>query len=56
MFKLKEIYEVDRRILKRDYIRFSPAETCTIDTPNSQIYIIKPREDSAISLLNSCLD
>ena len=56
MFKLNENYEVDRRILKCDYIRYSPAETSTIDTPNSQIYINIPREDSVISSLNSYLD
>ena len=56
MFKLNENYEVDRRILKCDYIRYSPAETSTINTPNSQIYINIPREDSVISLLNSYLD
>ena len=56
MFKLNENYEVDRRILKCDYIRYSPAETSTINTPNGQIYINIPREDSVISLLNSYLD
>ena len=56
MFKLNENYEVDRRILKCDYIRYSPAETSTINTPNSQIYIKIPREHSVISLLNSYLD
>ena len=56
MFKLNENYEVDRRILKCDYIRYSPAETSTINTPNSQILINIPREDSVISLLNSYLD
>ena len=56
MFKLNENYEVDRKILKCDYIRYSPAETSTINTPNSQIYINIPREDSVISLLNSYLD
>ena len=56
MFKLNEIYEVDRRILKCDYIRYSPAEKSTIITPNSQIYINIPKEDSVISLLNSYLD
>ena len=56
MFKLNENYEVDRKILKCDYIRYSPAETSTINTPNSQIYIIIPREDSVISLLNSYVD
>ena len=56
MFKLNENYEVDRKILKSDYIRYSPAETSTINTPNSQIYLNIPREDSVISLLNSYLD
>ena len=42
--------------MKSDFIRYSPAETPTIDSPNSQIYINIPREDSVISLLNSFLD
>ena len=56
MFNLNENYEVDRRILKCDYIRYSPAETSTINTPNSRIYINIPREDSVISLLDSYFD
>ena len=56
MFKLNGNYEVDRRILKCDYIRYSPAETSTINTPKCQIYINIPREDSVISLLKSYLD
>ena len=56
MFKLSEKYEIDRRIQKCDYIRYSPSEISTIYTPNSQIYINIPREDSVISLLNSYLD
>ena len=56
MFKLNENYEVDRRIRKCDYFRYAPAETSAINTPNSQIYIKIPREDSVISLLNSYLD
>ena len=56
MFKLSENYEVDRRILKCDYIRYSPAEISTINTANSQIYINIPREDSVISLLNSYIE
>ena len=55
MFKLIENYEVDRRIMKCDYIRYSPAETSTINTRNSHIYINIPREDGVISLLNSFL-
>ena len=60
MFKLREKYEIDRKILKCDYIRYSPSEISTINTPNSQIYISTPREDlispSLISLLNSYLE
>ena len=56
MFKLNENYEVDRRILKCDYVRYSPAETSTINTSNSQICLIIPIGDSVISLLKSYLD
>ena len=56
MFKLSENYEIDRRILKCDYIRYSPAEISTTNTANSQTYINIPREDSLISLLNSYVE
>ena len=56
MFKLSEHYETDKRILKCDYIRYSPSEISTINTPNSQVYINIPREDSVTSLLNSYLE
>ena len=56
MFKLSESDEIDRRILKCDYIRYSPAEISTINTANSQIYINIPREDSVISLLKGHLE
>ena len=56
MFILNEEHYVKRDVLKCDYLRYSPAETSTINTPNSQIYINLPREDSAISLLYSYLD
>ena len=53
MFKLSEKYEIDRKNLKCDYIRFSPSEISTINTPNSQKHINIPRENSVISSLNS---
>ena len=56
MFKLNENYGVDRRILKYGCIRYSPGNTSTIKTPNSQIYINILREDSNLSLLNSYLE
>ena len=56
MFNLCDKYEVDRRILKCDYIRYSPSEISTTNTANSQIYINIPREDSVMSLVNSYLD
>ena len=56
MFKLNGRYQIDRRIQKCDYIRYSPSENSTINTAISQIYINIPREDSLISLLKSYLD
>ena len=56
MFKLGEKYQIHRRILKCDYIRYSPSEISTINTANSQVYFNIPREDSLISLLKSYLD
>ena len=56
MFKLSEKYEINRDILKCDYIRYSPSEISTINTANSQVYINIPREDSINSLLNSYLE
>ena len=56
MFKLNGKYEIDRKKMKCDYIRYSPSETITINTANSQVYINFPREDSVISLLNSYLE
>ena len=56
MFKLNENYEVYGRILKCKFLGYSLAETSTIITPNSQIYINIPRENFVISLLNSFID
>ena len=56
MFKLYEKYEINRDILKCGYIRYSPSEISTINTPNSQVYNNIPREYSVISLLNSYLE
>ena len=49
MFKLNENYEVDRRVRKSGYIRYSLAETSTINTLHSQTYINIPKEDSVFS-------
>ena len=56
MFKLSEKSSINRDIPKCDYIRYSPSDISTINTPNSQGYINIPREDSVISLLNSYLE
>ena len=56
MIKLEEKSEVDRKILKCDFIRYSPAETSTKNRPNSQVYINIPIEKSVNFLLNSCPD
>ena len=42
--------------MKFDYIRYSPSEISKVNTPNSQIYINIPREDSVNSLLKSYLE
>ena len=49
MFKLNEIYEVDRSFPKCNFIRYSPAELSTVNIPNTQLYInipIKKADDS----------
>ena len=56
MFKLSEKYEIDRKILKCDYIRYSPGEISRIITANSQTCINIPREDSVIFLVNSYIE
>ena len=56
MFKLKEKYEVDRKILKNILVRYSASEIGSISTANSQTHIIIPREDSVNSVPNSHLD
>ena len=56
MFKLSEKYSIHRDITKCESTRYSPSEISTINTPNSQVYINIPREDSGISLLNSYLE
>ena len=53
MFKLNEKYQFDRKLLKCDYIRYSPSEISTINTPNSQIYNCIPGGDSVCSLYTS---
>ena len=42
--------------MKCDFTRYSPAETSTINTPNSQTCINIPKEGSVISFLDSYLD
>ena len=60
MFKLIEKYDVNRDILKCDYIRYSPSELTTINTADSQSFINIPRGDAVnslfISLLGFCFD
>ena len=55
MFKLNEKYEVDQKILKCNFIRHSPNDIGTINTPKTQLYINTSREDSVLILLNSFL-
>ena len=56
MFKLIENYEINRTILKCEFIRYSPCENSTINTSNSQLHIHIPREDSVIPLVNSYIE
>ena len=56
MFILNRNYEIDQKTLEYDYIKFSRSEISTLNTANSQIYINIRRENSVVSLLNSCLD
>ena len=56
MLKLNEKYEINRNILKCDYIRFSPSEITTINTANSQKHMNIPRGDSDVFLLKCFLD
>ena len=49
-------YEVDRKNLKCDCIRFSPSGISTINTANSQLYLNIPREHSLVSSLKNYLD
>ena len=55
MFELSEKYQSNRRVLKCEYIRCSPSEISSINTPNSLVYNNLPRKDSVISLLYSYL-
>ena len=56
LFELNENYEIGVRTRKCDYLRCPRPKTPTMNTPDSQLYINLPREDSVISLLNSYLD
>ena len=49
MFILNEKYEINRNILKCDYIRYSPSEINSKNTANSQIYNEIHGEDSVTS-------
>ena len=56
MFKLNEIDEIIRSILKCEYKRYSPSDMSKTNTANSQIYNLIPRGGSVFSLLNSYLE
>ena len=56
MFNLSQKYAVDRPTLKCDVIRYTPPPLNLVNGENNQIFILIPREDSAISLIDSCLE
>ena len=54
MFELNKKYEVERRILKCNYIRYSPEETSTTNTPLvKHKYLFITQEKLVVSLVNS---
>ena len=46
MFKIGVIYEVDRSLLRCDYVRFSLAWIDQIDRANNQVFFDIPTENS----------
>ena len=56
MIEQSEKYQNDRRILKCDYIRYSPSEIRTINSHSSQKDTNIPKKDSVFSLLNNYID
>ena len=56
MIKLTEIYDVDGKIPKTDFVRYSSLGISTLNTCDFQIFIKKPLEESVVYLLISYLD
>ena len=56
MFNLPHKFAFDRPIFKSDYITSTPPSLNVVNAENNQVFIDKPREDSAISLKDSYLE
>ena len=56
MFNISHKYAVDRPILKREYIRYTPPSLNLVIGGINQNFIDIPREDSAISLKDSYIE
>ena len=56
MLNLSQKHAVDRPILKCDYIRYIPPSLNLVNGENNQNFFDIPREDSGISMKNSCLN
>ena len=56
MLKLARKLNVDRRILKCDFVRYTQQSVSIVNRENKEIYIITPREDSVFSLKDSYLE
>ena len=56
MLNFAQKHAVNRPILKCDYIRYTPPSLYLVNGENNQIFILIPREDSAISLKDGCLE
>ena len=48
MFRITENFEVDRSVFKFEYFHYAAPPLNDVDTPNSQISIDFPRENTAL--------
>ena len=53
MLKINENYEINRNILKFDFIQNSPLKIIKMNTAEPQIFINTPKKDSVVPLLHS---
>jgi hypothetical protein len=56
MFMIDRTEQLDRSIIKKDFIRYAPSTLTQINSPNAIIRIDVPREDTIINLDDSYLE